>query len=372
VVRWKRFHRQPEEVVPTIAQVAKQAGVGVATVSRVLNCSPAVREETRRRVLDAIAELGYAPNAAARALSTGRTRAIGVVAPFFTRPSVIQRLRGISRVLAGGGYQLVLFGVEQPGEREEYFRALPDGGGLDGVLSISLCPTDGELERFTAAGVPVVLIDHPHALVPAVHTDDRAGGRLATEHLLELGHARIAFLGDREGAEFGFTSSAMRRAGYEAALANAGIGVDPELVRLGPYEREVAAAMTRELLEGGDRPTALFAASDTQALAALEAVRALGASVPGDLSIVGYDDIELARYLGLTTVAQPLEESGVRGTELLLAVLEGAPAPSRQLEVELMVRSTTAKRGTKNHRRHRAGGRERPRRVRREGMKVRS
>jgi len=359
-------------VVPTIAQVAKQAGVGVATVSRVLNCSPAVREETRRRVLDAIAELGYSPNAAARALSTGRTRAIGVVAPFFTRPSVIQRLRGISRVLAGGGYQLVLFGVEQAGERDEYFRALPEGGGLDGLLSVSLCPADGELERFEAAGVPVVLVDHPHPGVPAVHTDDRAGGRLATEHLLELGHTRIAFVGDHEDGELGFTSSAMRRAGYEAALADAGIDVDPELVRRGPHEREAAAEITRELLECGDPPTAVFAASDTQALAALEAAGALGANVPGDLSIVGYDDIELARYLGLTTVAQPLEESGMLGAELLLAVLEGAPAPGRRLEVELMVRSTTARRGRKNHRRHRAGGRDRPRQARREGMKVRS
>jgi LacI family transcriptional regulator len=358
--------------VPTIAQVAKQAGVGVATVSRVLNCSPAVREETRRRVLDAIAELGYAPNAAARALSTGRTRAIGVVAPFFTRPSVIQRLRGVSRALACGGYQLVLFGVEQRRERDEYFRALPDGGGLDGLLSISLCPTDYELERFAAAGVPVVLVDHPHPSVPAVHTDDHAGGRLATEHLLALGHSRIAFLGDNEDGDLGFTSSALRRSGYEAALAAAGAEIDPSLVRRGPHEREAAAAITHELLEGRDPPTALFAASDTQALAALEAARELGTDVPGDLSVVGYDDIELARYLGLTTVAQPLEESGTRGAELLLAALEGAPAPGQRLEVELIVRSTTAKRGRKHDRKHRAGSRDRSRQARREGMRVRS
>jgi LacI family transcriptional regulator, galactose operon repressor len=341
--------------VPTIAEVAKQARVGVATVSRVLNCSPAVRDETRQRVLDAIAELGYSPNAAARALSTGRTRAIGVVAPFFTRPSVVQRLRGISRVLADGGYQLVLFGVEQPCERDAYFRALPEGGGLDGLLSISLCPTDAELERFEAARVPVVLVDHPHALVPAVYTDDRAGGRVAVEYLLSLGHSRIAFLGDDE---FGFTSSAMRREGYEAALADAGIDLDPALVRRGRHGREAAAAMTFELLEGADPPTALFAASDTQALAALEAARALGARVPGDLSIVGYDDIELARYLGLTTVAQPLDESGTVGAELLLEKLDGGAARPRRLDVELIVRSTTARPGTRNQRRHWAGGRE--------------
>ena len=359
--------------MPTIAQVADQAGVGVATVSRVLNCSPAVREETRRRVLDAIAELGYVPNATARALSTGRTRAIGVVAPFFTRPSVTQRLRGISRALACGGYQLVLFGVEQRRERDEYFRALADGGGLDGVLSVSLCPEREELERFAAAGVPVVLVDHPHPSVPAVHTDDHAGGQLATEHLLALGHSRIAFLGDQEDGDLGSTASARRRAGYEGALTAAGLEVDPELVRLGPHEREAAAAITRELLDSRAPPTALFAASDTQALAALEAAREHGAGVPGDLSVVGYDDIELARYLGLTTVAQPLEQSGARGAALLLAALDGAPAPGERLEVDLIVRSTTAKRIRSTIESiHRAGGRERRRQARQEGMRVRS
>jgi LacI family transcriptional regulator len=332
----------------------------VATVSRVLNCSPAVREETRRRVLDAIADLGYAPNAAARALSTGRTRAIGVVAPFFTRPSVIQRLRGISRVLACGGYRLVLF--------DEHLEALPDGGGLDGLLSISLCPSEGELDRFAASGLPVVLVDHPHERVPAVYTDDVAGGRLATEHLLELGHERIALIGD---AEEGCTSGAMRRSGYEAALEAAGLAVDPALVRRVPHEQEAAAAATRELLQCGDPPTALFAASDTQALAALEAAGALGAAVPGDLSIVGYDDIELARYLGLTTVAQPLEQSGACGAEMLLAALEGATAPGRQLEVELIVRSTTAAWGKKDDN-DPAAGRERPRQASLEGERVRS
>ena len=164
-------------------------------------------------MLDAIDELGYAPNPAARALSTGRTLAIGVVAPFFTRPSVMERLRGVSHVLAAAGYQLVLFDVERPGQDTDSFRTLP--GGLDGLLSISLCPTAADLDRFEAAGMPVVLIDHPHDRVAAVHTDDVAGGRLATEHLLELGHRRIAFLGDFEHNYHGFTSSAMRRTGYE-------------------------------------------------------------------------------------------------------------------------------------------------------------
>lgn len=348
----------------TIAEVARQAGVGVATVSRVVNGSPSVRAETRRRVLDAIDRLGYEPNPAARALSTGRTRAVGVIAPFFTRPSVMERLRGVSQVLSGAGYQLVL-----------HDGALPAGGGLDGLLSISLAPTDEELDRLAAAGVPVVLVDHAHERLPAVHTDDVAGGALATGHLLELGHTRIAFVGDLEADHDGRASSARRRAGYEQALAAAGVALDPALVRRGPHGREAAAAITRELLESDTPPTGLFAASDTQAVGALEAADAVGAAVPGDLSVVGYDDIELARYAGLTTVAQPLEESGRRGAELLLAALGGDPATGRQLPVALVVRATTGPAGTpwgRSPRNHRASGRDRPRPNRRDGTRVRS
>jgi DNA-binding LacI/PurR family transcriptional regulator len=357
----------------TISEVARHAGVGVATVSRVLNGSSAVRDETRQRVLDAIAELGYAPNAAARALSTGRTLSVGVVAPFFTRPSVIERLRGISQVLAAAGYQLVLFDVERPGQDWESFRTLP--GGLDGLISVSLRPPDADLARFEAAGMPVVLVDHPDDHLPAVHTDDVAGGRVATEHLLALGHRRIAFIGDFEHNYHGFTSSAMRRSGYEQALDAAGLDVDTAIVRRAAHGREPAAALTFELLDSDDPPTALFAASDTQALGVLEAAQELGVYVPGDLSVVGYDDIELARYAGLTTVAQPLEESGVRGAELLLAALEGAADGGRQLPVELVVRSTTAKCGRNRGRsaRHRsARARERRRQSRQEGERVRS
>lgn len=359
----------------TIAEVAKQAGVGVATVSRVLNGSPAVRDETRRRVLDSIEALGYAPNAAARALSTGRSLAVAVVAPFFTRPSVMERLRGVSHVLAGAGYQLVLFDVERPGEATEYFRRLSGGGGLDALLAISLCPAADDLERFAEAEVPVVLVDHPHSAVPAVHTDDAAGGRLATQHLLDLGHRRIAFLGDFEHNYYGFVSSARRRTGYEDALAAAGVEVDPALVLRGPHGREAAAALTREALDRPDPPTALFAASDTQAVGALEAAEALGARVPGDLSVVGYDDIELARHAGLTTVAQPLEESGACGAAMVLCALEGGSISGRELPVELVVRHTTDASG-KNRgraaRHHQAWGTESPGQARQEGMRVRS
>jgi DNA-binding LacI/PurR family transcriptional regulator len=319
----------------TISQVAQRAGVGVATVSRVLNRSPRVSEPTRLRVLEAIDELGYAPNAAARALSTGRTRTVGVVAPFFTQPSVVERLRAVSRVIADAGYQLVLFDVEGP----DRIADLAAGGRLDGLLCVSVSPSAQELRRFEAAGVPIALVDTEHPGVPGVFIDDVEGGRLAAEHLLALGHRRIGFVGDREPHPFGFTSSARRRIGAAGAIEEAGAGL---VVRRGPHGRDEARAIAIKLLTGEDAPTAIFAPSDLQAMGVLEGAAELGLDVPGDLSVVGFDDIEVARYAGLTTVAQPLEESGRRGAEMLIGALVGAPVRAERLELQLVVRRTTA------------------------------
>jgi DNA-binding LacI/PurR family transcriptional regulator len=294
-----------------------------------------------------------------------------VIAPFFTRPSVMERLRGVSGVLAEARHQLVLFDVERPGD--ERLGGLT--GGLDGLLVVSLAPPADAMRRLAATGRPVVLVDQAHDRLPAVHTDDVAGGRLATGHLLELGHRRIAFLGDAEANNYGFTSSARRRAGYEEAMHAAGIELEPALMARGDHGREAAAAMTRELLGAEQPPTAIFAASDTQAVGVLETASALGVSVPGDLSIVGYDDIELARYAGLTTVSQPLEESGRLAAELLLAALAGEPARGRQLEIDLVVRMTTGPARRKHGRAssgRRATRRERQRVGRRDARKVRS
>lgn len=315
--------------------------MGVGTVSRVINGSASVSEATRRRVLDVVAELGYEPNATARALSTGRTRSVGVIAPFFTRPSVIERLRGVAPMLAASGYQLVLFDVERPEQRAAVFRSLI--GRVDGLLSISLAPPKADLRRLAAAGIPVVLVDQAHESIPTVTVDDVEGGRMATQHLLDLGHRRIAFAGDTLDGVHGDSASSRRCVGYQQALGDAGVPVRPELVKLRPHGRE-SAGIASDLLDLAAPPTAVFAASDLQALAMIDALEALGASVPDDLSVVGFDDVELARYAGLTTVAQPLEDSGTRGAELLLSALEGEDMlQARQhLSLELVVRGTTA------------------------------
>jgi LacI family transcriptional regulator len=326
----------------TIAQVAAEAGVGVGTVSRVLNGSPAVSAGTRRRVLEAIATLDYQPSPAARALSTGRTNAIGVVAPFFTQPSVIERLRGVSHALAAEGYQLILHDVERPDQRQQLFRSLAARGGIDGLLAISLAPSEREARRLERSGVPIVLLDRAHDTLPCITIDDVEGGRMAAEHLLALGHRRIAFLGDEEANLFGFDSSAHRREGFEAALAAAGASPAPEWVLRRPHGRDAARVAAAGLLTRSPRPTAVFAASDVQAIGVLEAAQAAGVPVPGQLSVIGFDNVEAAGYTGLTTVAQPLEEIGRLGADLLLRAVSGEAVEGFRMPLEIVERGSTA------------------------------
>jgi DNA-binding LacI/PurR family transcriptional regulator len=331
--------------VVTIADVAAHAGVGAGTVSRVLNDSPRVSERTRARVLAAIEVLEYRPNPLARGLSRGRCQTLGVVVPFFTHASAVERLRGVVAALDGSRYDLVLFNVESPVHRDEHFATLTRRDRADGLLVMSLPAPAGSLARLADSGVPIVLLDSRGDGVPMVVTDDVDGGRLATGHLIDLGHRRIAFIGDDPGNPLGFTSSGARERGYVETMVDAGLRVRSGDIRHGPHVRNVARDLANELLAGDDPPTAVFAASDTQALGVLEAARAAGLDVPRDLSVVGFDDIEVSSYAGLTTVRQPLFESGRRATELLLdslAAEEPLGESEVRLDLTLVVRSTTA------------------------------
>lgn len=328
----------------TIRDVAEYAGVGVGTVSRVLNENPSVSDATRQKVLAAIDALNYTPNPIARRLSLRKTLAIGVIVPFFTRPALMERLRGVEYALAESEYDLILFNVETTSKRDEYFHDVPRRERFDGLLIVSLSPRNGDVEHFLEAGVPTVLVDARHPDLSRVVIDDVAGGRLATQHLIELGHRKIGFVGDQFESPFNFVSSRDRYEGYRQALAEAGISFQPEYLRQGLHGREQARQMATDLLALPDPPTAIFAASDTQAFGVLEAVRDVALRVPEDVSVIGYDDIEIAEYLHLTTIRQPLFALGVEGVELLLESIANPPPVPRRvlLPVELVVRGTTA------------------------------
>lgn len=330
----------------TIADVAYAAGVGVGTVSRVLNDHPAVAASTRDRVRAAIAELDYRPSPLARGLKRGRTHRIGVLVSFFTSPAAVERLRGLTQALAPSGYEIVLYPVEDEGQRAAHMNSLAGPHQADGLVLISLPPSNGEVERLIRATPVVVQVaDDPHEAFTSIGVDDVYGGELAAGHLLELGHRALAFIGDPEdGLPSGFVSSRNRFRGFSAKLEAAGCAPPQRWTRTAPHGTGEAAALARELLGNEDRPTAVFAASDTQALGVILAARELGLRVPEDVSVLGFDDVEVAAHVRLSTVHQPLHESGRLAAELLLRALMD-PAVARiehhQLPLTVVPRSTT-------------------------------
>ena len=339
---------RPGPRAPRIRDVAERAGVGVGTVSRVLNDSPGVARATRERVRAVVDELGYRPSAAARRLSLGRTMTLGVIAPFFTSPSVVERLRGIDDVVGGSAYDLTLFNIETRDQRRAALRRFARRDRVDGIIVISLPLMAAEVRALHRDQLPTVLVDVADALLPNVAIDDVAGGAMAAAHLLAAGHRDIAFVGDVENNPFAFASSQRRLEGMREVMSEAGVALPARYVRRGPYGRETALELTRELLALRRRPTAIFAASDVQAFGVLDAAARAGLSVPGDLSVIGFDDIELAAAIGLTTVRQPLRESGRLGAHLLLAALDAegtssADAPPPALPaLEVVVRRTVS------------------------------
>lgn len=336
----------------TLAEIARTAGVGIGTVSRVLSGNPSVSDAMRQRVLAVATDLGYETPRRRRS-GRGRTSGlVGVLVAFFDAPSVQQRFSGLVPHLQAHDLNMVLYNVVSPAQARAALVELPRSTVVEALVVVSLPLQPAEAAALARAAFPTVLLDTAAEGLPSVTIDDREGGRLATRHLLDLGHRRIGFVGEPGDSPFGFTAVAHREEGYMAALAAAGVAADPALVRRGSHIRAAARQMALDLLQGPDRPTAIVASSDVQAAGVLEAAAQLGLVVPDDLSVIGYDDVEVAALMGLTTVRQPLERSGARAADLVVAALGAsagtvpgaAPAQPRfdeRMELELVVRSTT-------------------------------
>lgn len=328
----------------TIHDVAKKAGVGIGTVSSVLNNSRPVNQATRQKVLAAVAELDFVPNPSGRRLSMGKTHTIGVVIPFFTRPSHVQRLRGVMSIIAGSEYDIVLFTVETIPQRNDILQTAPRRGRVDGLLIFSIDPTEADVKRIRQEGIPTVLVEASHPDLCSLILDDTAAAQTAVRYLIALGHRKIAYINENLEDPFGFPFSRRRYRGYRQALAEADLFFNPAYYRENLYGRDEGRHMAFELLNLPDPPTAIFTYCDIYALSVLEAARELNLNVPHDLSVVGYDDIELAHFAQLTTVRQYLFESGVRGVELLFEAMENPDTDPTHLELspELVLRGTTA------------------------------
>ena len=329
----------------TIADVAARAGVGASTVSRVLNDGQ-VSAPARERVIEAMNDLAYRPQASARALASGSTETLGHGDPVLHAP-----VGGRARARRGRRHGRLAVRARRLQRRATRRSATTTSGRRapvdrsDGLLvDLAVAARRARSRRcWRAASRSCSSTRTTRGCRASSSTTSRAASS-RPRHLLELGHERIAFVGDTTDPRYGFVSSRQRFAGYCNALAAAGIPLRHRLQRFGPHGRHVAHRLTAELLSLDEPPTAIFAASDTQALGVLEAAGYEGVDVPGELSVIGFDGLEVAPYVGLTTVAQPLYESGRRGVERLLALIDGEdPGPlEERLELRLEVRRTTA------------------------------
>jgi LacI family transcriptional regulator len=325
----------------TIRDVAAQANVSVATVSKVLNQRYGVSAETFARVTAVIKELGYEASLVAQSLRNHRTNVIGIlvadIEPFST-----ELLKGAADAIRGTGFELVVYSAggrtgDPQGWEQRYLTRL-SGTLVDGAVLVTPAV---DLEGLP--GTPVVAVD-PHtgrSPLPTIDSDNLRGGQLATEHLLELGHRRIALITGRADLK----SAQQRETGYRRALVAAGVPVDASLVRPGDYDHDVAARSARELLSGPDRPTAVFAANDISAIAVIETALELGLRVPEDLSVVGFDNIAESALCTppLTTVQQPIREMGHRAITLLVQLINREEPGDTHITLgtDLVVRHST-------------------------------
>jgi len=343
----------------TIEDVARAAGVSVATVSRALRDMPNVATATRQKVAEAAARLGYVAHPAAASLASGRTRTIGLAAPFYGIWYTGKVTVGVLNVLANAGYDLEIYAVDTPKHQDEFVdRVSSLAIGVDGLLLVDFFGNQDHLDRLLTSGIHVIGLGEELAQFPSVSINNFAAARQAATHLASLGHRKIGLLGADAIEIDGSPVLVDRRRGFEAALSDAGLEVRQDYQPTRPEaerERQPGGALTvaagisamNILSMMDDPPTAVFCMSDELAMGAMGRARELGIRVPEDLSVVGFDDHDLAEPFALTTIRQPVEHLGERIAAWMLDLVagteNGAPAPDHEIvPVELVVRSSSS------------------------------
>jgi LacI family transcriptional regulator, repressor for deo operon, udp, cdd, tsx, nupC, and nupG len=325
----------------SIEDVAARAGVSTATVSRALRGLPKVSAATRQRVVAAARDLDYVVSASASSLASGRTSTVAVVSPYISRWFFGQVISGAETVLRDAGFDLLLYTVGTSERRARFFSELPLRGRVDAVMVLAIPLDDAEVASLAALGMPVSTVGLAVPGFSSVRIDDVAGAMSAVNHLLALGHRRIAMIAGGSGTAH-FTAPHHRRIGYSTALAAAGVDADADCDVDGDYTVDGGERAMASLLACPKLPTAIFAQSDEMAMGALRAIRKVGLRCPEDISMVGFDDHEMAALFDLTTVVQPVQEQGARAARQLLAALNCAGLPtSEEVPTRLVVRGTT-------------------------------
>jgi len=334
----------PRRARPTIYDVARLAGVSTATVSRALNGTARIAPATQAAIDAAVEQLGYRPNSIARSLVTKSTQTIALLLPDISNPFYAALVSGIQEYVLSHDHTMLLCTTEGNAEREEQYLQLLRAKQVDGALVDGLVLPADRLARFVADGFPIVCLDRDidSAAIPVVQVDNHLGGKMATQHLVVLGHKRIAHI---TGAPV-LGISKERQAGYAEALETAGIGFDHRLIAIGTFTEDGGYRAARDLLLLNPELTAIFAANDLTAVGALNAIAESGRRVPDDVSVVGFDDLRLASYTSppLTTVRQPATRIARLASELLIGLTRGDEVGQMRhlLEPSLVIRSSTA------------------------------
>lgn len=328
----------------TIYDIAQKTGFSPTTVSKVFNGYSDVSEKTRRKITEVAEQLGYVPNAHARSLTTKRSWTIGMLFMEVSGAGILHPyfagvIEGFKQVATSKGYDLMFISKDIGGKKSGYLEHCKIRG-IDGVVVILPDAADPYFQELLDSGIPCVLLDQEAAGKSTIYSDNAEGSRLAVEYLHSLGHRKIAHIGG--GASF---AGEKRLTGYMQAMRQLGLPVHPQHVVQGSYDYTVESGKKamEELLHAVELPTAVFAAGDNLAVGAMMALKQHGLSVPGDMSIVGFDDIEMAKYLtpALTTVRQNTYLLGSRAAEMLIYTIEGGDGVhSGVIPVELVIRES--------------------------------
>lgn len=318
---------------PTIYDVARDSGVSIATVSRVLNFPHRVNPSTRTSVIAAIEKLGYVPKAESRARALMDSKRIGVLIPFFTSPSFVQRLRGIASVLNKSDYEMVVYPVDVKSHSLTYLETLPIRHNLDGLIIVSQVFDATIANRLLGSKLETVVLEHYDPNFSTLVINDEFGGKIATRYLLEKGYQKIAFVGGQLKPEFGIDPISKRLAGYKKVIRETGFSYPEEYIQ--EYVFSPGEALQRLVQHG--LPIAIFAATDMQAIALIRQARLMGLKIPQDVAIIGFDNIDMAEFLGLTTVHQPLDESGRIAAGLLISRLNNPTQSTQHIELPLKI-----------------------------------
>jgi len=329
----------------SIEDVARRAGVSIATVSRALRGLPDVATATRDRVLAAAAELDYVASPFAARLASGRTNTVGLVVPFISRWYFGEVIDAVETTLRMAGFDLLLYNLGDEAGRARFFERMPMRKRVDAVLIASLVLAENEIDALLTLGCPLGSLGLEHDNFLSTSIDDAAGARVAAQHLLALGHRRIATIGGDPDDPMRITPPLRRREGFRSALREAGIEPDPQLEQLGYFTLAGGLEACDRLLALPERPTAIFAESDEMAFGAIRSLRLHGLRVPEDVALIGFDDHVTAEVLDLSTIRQPVPAQAHDITTRLLAAVEAGddepPTVDVVLPTELVVRGST-------------------------------